>query len=141
MGARDLIRGVAGLFRRGTPSFLPLELDILAEVKTLLDPVAADKLRRQISHVNLVQRLDGGRETNAYRLKSGKPVLDEGLALTATTVEEMQLATFSFTSSSGEFYSGSVWVVRGQLFTLEFDKPTEHVLDQKPSRLSVSLAG
>jgi hypothetical protein len=42
-------------------------------------------------------------------------------------------------SSTDHRFAGSVWLVRGQLFSISFDKPTEHVLDEKPVDLIVSL--
>ncbi len=103
-----------------------------------LDADMADKLRRRVASINLVQRLDGGRQVNAYAIKRGKPTRDESMRLIADDDERM-LATFSFTGANRIPYEGVVWLVKGQLFSLEFDKPTEHALDDAPTDLQLSI--
>ncbi len=88
--------------------------------------------------VNLVQRLDGGREVNAYALENGKPVFYNSTRLTAED-KEQRLAAFSFVGSNQIIYTGAAWLVNGQLFSLEFDNPTEHALDGYPAELKLSV--
>lgn len=133
-----ILRSLAAFARGGTTGFLPLEADILRAIEHALDEVMATKLRARIQSINLVQRLDGGRQVNAYAMAGGRPSLDDQMRLTAAD-GEAKLADFFFTSTHGRKFEGSVWLVDGRLFSLEFDNPTEHVLDESPRDLNVIL--
>ncbi|MBA2670808.1 MAG: hypothetical protein H0U67_10585 [Gemmatimonadetes bacterium] len=133
-----LFRSIAALLRGGAPGFSVLESELLVEAQRRLDAGRADQLKRRVESVNLVQRLDGGREVNAYSIKNGKPAFDESLRLLGEN-DERELAKFSFRTSDGRHYKGSIWLVNGQLFSLEFDNITEHILDCHPLDLDLSI--
>lgn len=129
---------VRALFRRGTAGFNPLELKILRAVEAQLSSADAEKLQRRIGQVNLVQRLDGGREVNSYWMRGGRPVVDESTRLVDATGEQA-FAKFAFSSSRGDPFSGQMWLVNGFFFSLEFDNATEHVIDDDIRALTVTL--
>jgi len=88
--------------------------------------------------VNLVQRLDGAREVNCYEMQAGKPHFDESTRLIEST-GEYALAKFAFESSRDERFSGQIWLVNGFFFSLEFDKATEHVIDDHIMKLVIVM--
>jgi hypothetical protein len=133
-----LFRSIAALLRKGAPGFSVLETELLREVERQLDVDRADKLRRRVESINLVQRLDGGREVNAYSMKNGQPSFDESLRLTDES-DEQKLATFSFHGSDQRSYEGAMWLVNGQLFSMEFNNITEHVLEYPPTDVKLSI--
>lgn len=135
MGVMNRIRA---FLSGGSSEFQPLELSILTAVKTQLDSRLASKLERRLEQVNLIQRLDGGREVNTYYRRRGDVVLDPETALTSCSGEG-KLAEFRFRSRDGIPFSGSVWMIDGVFFSIEFDNPTEHVLKEEPGSLQVSV--
>jgi len=132
------LQSITSLLRKGAPGFSVLEAALLDEVERHLDVDRADRLRRRIESINLVQRLDGGREVNAYALKNGKPAFEEATRLIAED-DERKLATFSFIGANQISYEGTAWLVNGQLFSLEFNNPTEHALDDRPTDVKLSI--
>lgn len=132
------LQSITSFLRKGTPSFGVLEAALLEAVGRHLDSDRADRLRRRVESINLVQRLDGGREVNAYSVKNGKPFFDEAIRLIAEDGER-KLATFSFVGGNQTSYEGSIWLVDGQFFSLEFSNPTEHVLDDRPIDVKLSV--
>jgi hypothetical protein len=132
------LQSITSLLRRGSTRFSVLEVALLEEVERHLALHLADRLRRRIERINLVQRLDGGREVNAYSLKNGRPTFDEATRLIAED-DERKLATFSFVGANQIRYEGAAWLVNGQLFSLEFNNPTEHVLDDRPTDVKLSI--
>lgn len=133
-----LLRDIIAFLRKGDSGFSLLEIELLGEVERHLDGDRANKLRRRVASINLVQRLDGGREVNAYALKNGKPAFDEATRLIAED-DVRKLATFSFFGANQIIYEGSIWLVNGQLFSLEFNNPTEHALDDYPADMKLSV--
>ena len=103
-----------------------------------LDADRAGKLRERLVRINLVQRLDGGREANVYEMKDGEPVIDGSLRL-ADAKGEKVLAEFTLTTAGGAENAGKVWLVDGRFFSLEFRDPTEHMLDDQLDKLQVKL--
>lgn len=95
-------------------------------------------LRQSVTRINLVQRLDGGREVNTYEMRNGKPVLDEAPRLSDSSGEAV-LATFSLSTSSGARNKGKVWLIDGRFFSMEFEQSTEHMLDERVDKLQVRL--
>jgi hypothetical protein len=134
----NFLRSIVALLRGGAPNFSVLEMALLREVEQQLDLDRAKRLRNRIESINLVQRLDGGREVNAYFMKGGKPVFDDRYRLIAEDGEQM-LAMFSFRTSNQSAYSGAMWLVYGQLFSIEFDGITEHILEHLPKDVHVRL--
>src|SRR5690554_6080891 len=103
-GRRVLVMGVfdslRAFFRGGTPGFMPLEKQVLDGVIDKLDSSRAAKLRDRVARIDLVQRLDGGREINVYEIKGGKPIVDDSLRLSDTDGEKV-LAEFKLTTAAG----------------------------------------
>ena len=133
-----ILRSIVAFLRKGDSRFSTLEAALLDEVERQLDEGRADRLRRRVESINLVQRSDGGREVNAYALKNGKPTCDEASRLIPEDGER-RLATFSFFGGNQIGYEGAVWLVNGQLFSLEFNSATEHALDDPPTDLKLSI--
>lgn len=122
MGIRAL---VTRLFRRGTPGFTDFESKVLAALADALTPAEMERLRERVKRINLVQRLDGGREVNAFAMQGGKPVLSEDTRLDLSTGER-PLAQITIEGAPGTANMARVWLVDGNLFSIEFDDPTEH---------------
>jgi hypothetical protein len=133
-----VFQSLRAFFRGGTPGFKPLERQVLDGVVGHLDADRAAKLRERLARINLVQRLDGGREVNVYEMKNGKPVIDGSLRLTDAEGERV-LVEFALTTAGGAENAGKVWLVDGRFFSLEFRDPTEHMLDDHLDRLQVKV--
>ncbi len=103
-----------------------------------LDANRAGKLRERMARINLVQRLDDGREVNVYEMRDGKPVIDRSLRLNDVEGEKL-LAEFRLTTVEGAKNRGKVWLVDGRFFSLEFRDPTEHMLDDRLEELQVTI--
>lgn len=123
---------VTRFFRRGTTGFTEFESKVLSAMSDVLSPVEMERLRERVKRINLVQRLDGGREVNAFAMRKGKPVLDEDTRLDSSTGEK-ELAKITIEGAAGTANSARVWLVDGNFFSIEFDGPTEHV---DPSAIS-----
>jgi hypothetical protein len=134
-----VVSKLRAFFRGGTTSFMPLEKQVLDAVAQQLDQGRAAMLRQSVARINLVQRLDGGREVNTYEMRNGKPVLDEAPRLSESSGEAV-LAEFSLSTSSGAQNRGKVWLVDGRFFSMVFEQPTEHMLDDRVEKLIVNLA-
>lgn len=117
---------------------MALELAVLNAIGSCLDSDSSGRVRKQLAQVRLVQRLNGGCETNCY------PGLGRGSQWDADTLfasdrDEKLLATFEFRSVDGVKFTGKAWIVAGHIFSLEFDRPTEHILEEEPQDLRVQL--
>jgi hypothetical protein len=112
-------------FKAGSSSLSEFERAVLARVSQALPPEEEQKLRNRIESVNLVQRLDGGREVNCYVMHGGSPVFPEETRLDFSKGERL-LAKLTITGPLGTANSGSVWLINGNFFALEFRSPTEH---------------
>jgi hypothetical protein len=56
-----------------------------------------------------------------------------------TDNDERKLAIFSFRASNQKPYEGAMWLVNGQLSSLEFNNVTEHVLEFLPEDVALSI--
>lgn len=133
-----IFSSLGAFFRNGTPRFKPLERQVLDGVLEHLAADRASRLLERVARINLVQRLDGGREANLYEMEGGRPVIDSALRLCDAGGEEV-LAEFSLSTTSRAQNRGKVWLIDGRLFSLEFDQPTEHMLDERLEKLQVKL--
>lgn len=116
---------MTGLFGRGTPGFTDFESRVLSALSAILSAAEMDRLRERVKRINLVQRLDGGREVNAFALRGGKPVLDEDTRIDSS-IGERAVAKVTIEGAAGTANTARVWLVEGNLFSIEFDEPTEH---------------
>lgn len=115
--------GFLDYFRRGTKQPNELERHILESVMDLLSPAERARFAARLEQINLVQRVAGS-ETNFFAMKQGKPCFDESARLIESN-EEIPLANFTLESSNTEALTGTIWLVYGQLFSIEFDSPVE----------------
>lgn len=113
------------LFRGGTSSFNTFERMVLDGIRVMLLPELQGRFEARIRAINLVQRLDGGREVNCFSLVKGRATLDLETRIDDSNGEKV-FATFSVEGPLGTRNSGKVWLVDGNLFSLEFEEPTEH---------------
>jgi hypothetical protein len=120
-----LISAIAGVFRRGTPGFTEFERRVLDAVAAELSSENRDRFFARVHAVNLVQRLDGGREINCFTMREGRAVLDDATRINDSTGER-EFARVRVDGPPGTANSGKVWLVEGNLFSIEFDEPTEH---------------
>jgi hypothetical protein len=121
----SLLDSVLNAFRGGTAGFSELEHAVLRAILDKLPDQQRAQLKRRIDSVNLVQRLDGGREVNCYCMRSGRPVLDPATRV-ESEVGERPFAKFVIEGDEFTKNSGQAWLVDGHFFSLEFDQPTEH---------------
>lgn len=134
-----LLDSLQRLFKAGTGGFNDFERVVLNRVVAALPRALQGRLQQRIEAVNLVQRLDGGREVNCFVMQQGKPVLQVGTRIDATAGEKA-LAKFVVDGPSGTANTGQVWLVDGNLFSLEFDRPTEHADPSAVRNVRVDLA-
>lgn len=140
----SMLTKILTFFSMGTSGFNDYELAILNAISDQLSEELQERLHRRINSVNLVQRLDGGREVNAYAMekrhpmKKRRPILDDATRLNSSA-EESILATFQITGSVGTANSGKAWLVNGFFFSLEFDEPTEHARKENISEIIIAL--
>lgn len=128
---------VTRLFRRGTTGFTEFESKVLSALSDVLSPVEMERLRERVKRINLVQRLDGGREVNAFAMHKGKPVLDEDTRLDSSTGEK-ELAKITIEGAASTANNARVWLVDGNFFSIEFDEPTEHADPSAVSSIRVT---
>lgn len=121
-----------------TTRFSKLEMALLREAQRKMKPDLAKKLDDRLAQVNRVQRIDGGRDVCSYAMRKGKPTFDDALRL-VTGDEEQKLADFSFNTDKDAFYRGTIWIVGGHFFSIEFDNNTEHALDSEPRNLELRV--
>ncbi len=112
-------------FKAGSSSLNEFERAVLASVLRALRPVEEQKLSKRIGDINLVQRLDGGREVNCYAMHGGSAIFPDETRLDSSTGERL-LAKLAIKGPPGTENSCSVWLVDGNFFALEFKSPTEH---------------
>ena len=133
-----MLSWVKNIFRQGTSGFRAYEIVVLDAVTNELPTDMRHRLQERIRTVNLVQRIDGGREVNCYVMQHGKPVLDD-----ATRIDESQgersLAKFRVEGPPGTANKGEVWLVDGNLFSIEFDDATEHANAEAIASIQIDL--
>lgn len=134
-----LLNFLSRLVKAGTSGFNEFELIVLNELAAALPADLQGRLRRRIEAVNLVQRLDGGREVNCYVLQNGKPVRQVETRLDATLGEKV-LAEFVVEGPPGTANTGEVWLVDGNVFSIEFNRATEHADPDAVARVLIKLA-
>lgn len=100
-----LFDSIRAFWLRGTRSFNSYEMNVLNAVMNCLDTQRAERLRRRINVINLVQRHDEGREIDAYHMKGGRPNLDHAMRINEEKGEQV-LAKFSGTTVRGRCSRG-----------------------------------
>jgi len=133
-----VLQELRAILRGGTARLKPLELAIIDALAEKIGNDKAVRLRQRIGEINLVQRHDGGREVNCYQIEGLKPVFKEHSRVLPTK-GECVFARFSTAANDGTPLSGEIGFVNGHFFSLEFDQPTEHFLDDAPSFVEISL--
>jgi len=119
--------GLSKLFGRSELS--PLERQVLAAVAAELSPSAREILNQQRDLINLIQRHADGKEVNLYVMRRGKPCFEDQFRF-PLRVEETQLATVEMLGGGGQkSFRAEVWLVKGRLFSIAFNKPPEKLLE------------
>jgi hypothetical protein len=120
--------GLSTLFGRSKLS--PLESQVLAAVSAELSPAAREIFNGQRDLINLIQRHAAGKEVNLYVMRRGKTCFDERLRF-PLKAEETQLATVEMVEGGGrKSLRAGVWLVKGRLFSIEFNKPPREIVEQ-----------
>lgn len=133
-----ILNTLSAILRGGTTSLNQFERSILAAIVAKIeDPAQREGLQRQIDAVNFVQRLDGGREVNCYYRGENQVVADN--ARLDGSVGERKVAEVHVTGNDLATNRCSVWTVDGRLFSLEFDKSTEHAFPEDVKSFLVRL--
>lgn len=130
---------VGRALRSGSRGFSEYERLVLDAVAEHLPPGIAERFVRRVQAVNLVQRLDGGREVNCYAMQNGRAVLDSGTRVDASTGERI-LARFRIDGTPQASNAGQVWLVDGNLFSIEFRDATEHAESSQVTAIAVEIA-
>jgi len=134
-----LFRVLHRLFTGGTSGFNDFERFILSDIDRAMPSALQLRFRRRTEAVNLVQRLDGGREVNCFVMRHGRPVLEPETRIDAA-IGEKSLAKFVVEGPPGTANTGQAWLVDGNLFSIEFDQPTEHADPTAVACVRVDLA-
>jgi hypothetical protein len=113
--------------------------------KAVLEKIAAEvpaqiraKLDSQIREINRVQRLDGGREIDFYRIEHGRVVSNTSSRLYDYEGERI-LANIEVFGNEESSNSGSALVVDGYFFSLNFKNPTEHTTLNAVTSINVRI--
>lgn len=134
-----MLSWIKNIFRQGTSGFRAYERAVLDAVAHELPVDAEHRLQERIRAVNLVQRIDGGREVNCYVMQHGQPVLNDSTRIDDSQGER-SLATFRVDGPLGTTNKGEVWLVDGNFFSIEFDDATEHANAEAISSIQVTTA-
>lgn len=112
--------------RGGSKGVNAFEAAILAQVETLLDPAMAERWRRRIAAIDLVQRHGGGQEIYLYQRQRGKVIFPPETAI----VDDLRCIDFALVETrSGQAMSrlrATIGLMNGNLASIIFDRPSEH---------------
>lgn len=133
----SLLNTIRGLFSKGTSSYNDFELAILYAVMKKIPEEKQLPIKKRISQINLVQRLDGGREVNGFQMKMGRSVFAEETKIINSEGEKILAKAKIFTKGTPRELSCKIWMVDGHLFSLEFDEPTEHIEGKDIKTISI----
>lgn len=103
------------------PVLRPLEQAIIDAWVNQLDNDIRLIIRRQLQHVNYVQRHDGGRDVCLYWIRYGLFNTDFP-DLLPSSAREFKLATMKFRVANGRPFEVEFWAANGQFFSLDFDR-------------------
>lgn len=98
-----------------------IESRVLKDIKGALPLHLSSIFSLQISKIDRIQRLDRGREVDFYYAlpDSSIPLLED-----FSNMDEHKLANVHLQSNnSGHQVNARVWLVRGRLFSVEFNAP------------------
>jgi hypothetical protein len=135
MGILSFVRRV---MRHGTSGFNAFERAVLDAVAQKLPSDAEHRLQERVRAVNLVQRIDGGREVNCYEMQNGRPVLNDATRVDASQGERL-FAKFRIDGPPTTANKGEAWLVDGNLFSIEFKDATEHANAQSIVSIHVDI--
>jgi hypothetical protein len=137
----DLITTLCNLVRGYTRHLSSYERAIIDALGKRLDENSRARLMRRAAAINRVHRLDGGRETLFYQMKAGRPVFPDETAL----VQEPRVIAFAqFSVRSRDQLTrltGVINLCAGNLFSIDFNRNTEHADDAKIEAIDVELLG
>lgn len=119
--------GILDLFRAGARQPDDFENAILDQVQGLLSPDDARRFALRRKAINLVQRHGGGQEVNLYQKSGGKVVFPRETALVDDTasIEFAEVETRSRDDPMSRLRA-IIGLHRGNLASIEFNRPTEH---------------
>ena len=99
-------------------------IDILIEN---LQPEAGMILLKQYKQINYVQRFSKDKEVNFYRIKNCKPYLDKTIQF-PNNQSVLRIASILFNVKSvPKTYRADMWLVRGYLFSIEFNQSPKKI--------------
>lgn len=128
--------GLSMLF--GHSKLSSLESQVLDAVSAELSPSGREVFNKQLKLVNLIQRHGDGKEVNLYVMRRGKPFIEKRLLF--PLMSEAQLATVEFLAIEGKkTFKADVWLANGRVFSIEFNKPPQEILEQGASVANVKL--
>lgn len=134
------MRALLSLIRGFDTKFTDFELAVLDKLSESLDQNRRNRLQTRLSKIARVYRLDGGREVNMYDKTNNDPANSNESRLVLQD-GEFKLAKFKIESSSSMTkMSGSIFLVNGNLFSISFDKPTEHAEVWEIASIEMKLA-
>jgi hypothetical protein len=133
-----LLSKFVNFIRFGTASFTDYERRVLRAVEERLSTETGERFRKRINAVNLVQRIDGGREVNCFVIFKGRAILAEETRINSSSGEQI-LARFTVRGPLGTSNTGNVWLVDGNLFSIEFNDPTEHADPGSIEKIDVEM--
>ena len=117
------------------------EMAIVEAVARELDADSAGRLRRKARAINMVQRTLGGLSTNFYEKRGGKLVKPAETALRGMP-RTARFAKFAVRSADPlSRLKGTIYLVEGRLFSMEFNQPTMFVDAGKIDDIKVTILG
>jgi len=132
----SLLSRITSVFKSGTTSFNPYEQRLVEAIRAALPARVRERFAERIASVNLVQRIDGGREVNCFSIIRRKAVLQDATRICDLPGEAI-LARVTIVGPPGTANIADVWLVGGNLFSIEFSEPTEHADSSQVERIQV----
>ncbi len=121
----SLLSRIVSVFKSGTTSFNAYERRLIEAIQAALPAPVSQRFAERIFSINLVQRIDGGREVNCFSVVRGRAVLD-GVTRICALPGEAILARLIVVGPPGTSNTADAWLVDGNFFSIEFSEPTEH---------------
>jgi len=112
--------GLSALF--GRPKLRPIENHVLAAISVRLSLPARNIFNKQIEIVNAVQRQAQGKLVDLYATRWGKPADQEQFLFPLR--RHLQLGSVEMIGGRAE-----IWLVRGWVFSIHFNKPPKSILE------------
>ncbi len=132
---------VLGWLRGGDRRPSDFELALIEAVAGIVPAGDAERIRRRVSAINLVQRHGGGQEVIFYQLRRGKPVFPADTAVldAPRSIDYALIETRSDEPTSR--LRATLGLHRGNVASLEFNRPSKFAQLESVNEMRAHLLG